>query len=63
MKKGSEEDAHQSGEMQSTYSKRDSVGCNGLKEGQGGFYVYNNRYNGRALSFEAETPQEVRQVA
>jgi hypothetical protein len=62
-KKGVEEDVHRYGEMQSTYSKKDSVGCNGLKEVQGGFYVYSNSYNGRALNFEAETPQEVRQVA
>jgi len=62
-KKGVEEDVHRYGEMQSTYSKRDSVGCNDLKEGQGGFYVYSNRYNDRALHFEEETLQEVRQVA
>ena len=62
-KKGVEEGAHQYGEMQSTYSKKDSVGCNDLKEGQGGFCVYSNRYNDRALNFEEETPLEVHLVA
>ena len=63
MKKEVVEDAHLYGEMQNRYSRKDSVECNGLKEVQGGFYIYSNSYNGRVLNFEVETRQEVRQVA
>jgi hypothetical protein len=48
-KKGVEEDVHHYGEMQSKYSKKDSVECNGLEEVPNGSCVYSNSYNGRAL--------------
>jgi len=61
-KKGVEEDVHHCGEMQSTYSKKDSAECNGSEAVQGGFYVYSNSCNGRVLYFEAEMLQAVRQA-